>query len=211
MVGRSVLIVSAFPAQCRRVQLPPKLLKVLLFGGPSRETSFLICTSTSNLTGPRYVAFYLSGNGPEQIVRPCATYDLMLVSTWYPWREYGNKADTFPALSFPSLLPVCVKKMRRIKSAAFVKHQGYQCEVRYRGSFLCRAVPLPMLAHTLHRVLRGWLSNRLRKYSFPDILAMIQKLIAAFRPTEQVSHTLPDMHVYGAPLGAAGEGSCQAL
>lgn len=71
-------------------------------------------------------------------------------------------------------------------SGALLQQQCCQAEIRYRGSFLCRAVPLPVLAHTLHRVLRGWLSHQLRKYSFQDIQAMVHKLIAAFKPTEQV-------------------------
>ena len=68
--------------------------------------------------------------------------------------------------------------------------QCMQLEVRYRGSFLSRAVPLPLVATALHRVIRSWLNNRLRKQGFPLILAMVNKLLAVFRPTEEVWYAI---------------------
>lgn len=65
-----------------------------------------------------------------------------------------------------------------------------QLEVRYRGSFLSRAVPLPLVATALHRVIRSWLDNRLRKQGFPIILAMVNKLLSVFRPTEEVWYAI---------------------
>lgn len=68
--------------------------------------------------------------------------------------------------------------------------QCLQLEVRYRGSVLSRAVPLPLVATALHRVIRSWLNNRLRKQGFPIILAMVNKLLAVFRPTEEVWYAI---------------------
>lgn len=59
-------------------------------------------------------------------------------------------------------------------------------EVRYRGSLLSRAVPLRLVAASLHRVIRSWLDNRLGKKGFTIILTMVNKLLAVFRPAEEV-------------------------
>jgi hypothetical protein len=74
--------------------------------------------------------------------------------------------------------------------AAYTKRY-LQVDVRYRGTFLCRAVPVVVVSQTLHRVIKGWLSNQLRKASFEDILRMVNKLISVFKPTEKVRYAPP--------------------
>lgn len=66
---------------------------------------------------------------------------------------------------------------------------GLQLEVRYRGSKLSRAVPLRLASSALHRVIRSWLDRKLGLVGrdFDAILHMVNKLLAVFRPTEEVS------------------------
>jgi len=127
--------------------LPPKLLKPLLFNGPSRELNFLYCPALS----------VAAGGSPT-------------------WRSN------------------CGKLIAASGAGVVDKNEQGQClqqlEVRYRGSVLSRAVPLPLVATALHRVIRSWLNNRLRKQGFPIILAMVNKLLAVFRPTEEVWYAI---------------------
>lgn len=47
-------------------------------------------------------------------------------------------------------------------------------------------VPLAVVSHSLHRVLKGWLGRQNRRYNFSDIQAMVKKLITVFRPSDKV-------------------------
>lgn len=134
------------PPPTYRVGLPPKLLRGLLFNGPSRELNFLYCPIATTATGG-------SSTWRTNCGKPTAASSAGVVDK----NEQG---------------------------------QGLQIEVRYRGSVLCRAVPLPLVATALHRVIRSWLNNRLRKQGFPIILAMVNKLLSVFRPTEEVWYAI---------------------
>lgn len=126
--------------------LPPKLLKPLLFKGPSRELNFLCCpTTTAAVENPSSLN---------------TNYDNPVVANGAGMVDKNEQGKCF------------------------------QLEVRYRGSVLSRAVPLPLVATALHRVIRSWLDNRLRKQGFPLILAMVNKLLSVFRPTEEVWYAI---------------------
>jgi hypothetical protein len=66
----------------------------------------------------------------------------------------------------------------------------FQFEIRYRGSFLSRAVPLSLVSTALHRVIRSWMDDTLRKRGFSILLTMVNKLLSVFRPTEEVWYTI---------------------
>jgi len=66
----------------------------------------------------------------------------------------------------------------------------FQLEIRYRGSFLSRAVPLSLVSTALHRVIRSWMDDTLRKRGFSTLLTMVNRLLSVFRPTEEVWYTI---------------------
>lgn len=140
------------PTFTHRVGLPPKLLKPVFFGGPSRELTFLYCPAASGSpnnspTGSATTTKSHSGGSGGGIKLPLG-----------PLRGNGS-------MDKGSLL---------------------QLEVRYRGSCLARAVPLPVVTSALHRVIRSWLDKKLQGRDFDGILQMIQKLLTVFRPSEEV-------------------------
>lgn len=62
-----------------------------------------------------------------------------------------------------------------------------QKEIYYRGVFLCRGVPVRYVTTTLHRIIKGWISQRMRRFQFKDICTVVRKIIVVFKPTEHVS------------------------
>ena len=144
-----------------RVGLPPKLLKPVFFGGPSRELGFLYCPAASgspngNPTG--------SGTTTTNGHSSCS--------------GSGSGGTKSPGGS-PALGPLG-------GNGGMDKGGLLQLEVRYRGSCLSRAVSLPVVTSALHRVIRSWLDKKLQGRDFDAILQMVQKLLAVFRPSEEV-------------------------
>ncbi len=80
--------------------------------------------------------------------------------------------------------------MGKQEAQAAYLSQCLSLEVRYRGSFLSRAVPLRLVASSLHRVIRSWLNDKLGKQGFSIIMNMVNKLLTVFRPTEEVWYAI---------------------
>lgn len=140
--------------------LPPKLLKPVFFGGPSRETKFLYCpaASSSPSGSPTGSGTTIkNGSSGGGLKSPAGS------PTLGPMGGGGGSSST---------------------------EKGLQYDVRYRGSFLSRAVPLGVVTQALHRVIRSWMDRKLQGRDFESILAMVNKLLTLFRPTEEVWYAI---------------------